>query len=414
MDEFSRVFFGCDTRVTSKALIETAISGCDAIGSLHTDYGVLTTPQLHHCVRMINKDNKALASVEGYNQLVVRSVKELIEGHEYKNRGTLHVDCANGVGFIGWTPLARLLKEYISIELRNTGDGVLNYHCGSEFTQKQQTFPDSYDGHNDKLERCCCMDGDADRLVYFYSNSDEKFCLLDGDKVAALFGLWIHSKLEILKITDKVNMGVVETSYANGSASEFLRKNNIPLSFAKTGVKFVHHEAQKYDIGIYFEANGHGTAIFNNKTLELLRTFDCKDDTQKRAVRDLLSAYQLINQATGDAMTDALMVECILIQRKITHMDWDKMYTSLPSRQSVLKVPSRYDVVCNDSETACVKPVELQNKINDLCKAVKCGRAFVRPSGTEDVVRIYAEADTQENADKLAQDVIAAAKSILG
>lgn len=30
---------------------------------------------------------------------------------------------------------------------------------------------------------------------------------------------------------------------------------------------------------------------------------------------------------------------------------------------------------------------------------------FYRPSGTEDVVRIYAEADTQENADKLAIEV---------
>ena len=31
------------------------------------------------------------------------------------------------------------------------------------------------------------------------------------------------------------------------------------------------------------------------------------------------------------------------------------------------------------------------------------GRAFVRPSGTEDVVRVYAEAETQAGADALAQ-----------
>jgi len=30
---------------------------------------------------------------------------------------------------------------------------------------------------------------------------------------------------------------------------------------------------------------------------------------------------------------------------------------------------------------------------------------FYRPSGTEDVVRIYAEADNQQNADKLAIEV---------
>lgn len=33
---------------------------------------------------------------------------------------------------------------------------------------------------------------------------------------------------------------------------------------------------------------------------------------------------------------------------------------------------------------------------------------FYRPSGTEDVVRIYAEADTQLNADKLAVEISAA------
>ena len=32
-------------------------------------------------------------------------------------------------------------------------------------------------------------------------------------------------------------------------------------------------------------------------------------------------------------------------------------------------------------------------------------RAFVRPSGTEDVVRIYAEARTQEQADQLATSI---------
>jgi len=30
------------------------------------------------------------------------------------------------------------------------------------------------------------------------------------------------------------------------------------------------------------------------------------------------------------------------------------------------------------------------------------GRCFVRPSGTEDVVRVYAEAETREAADQLA------------
>ena len=33
------------------------------------------------------------------------------------------------------------------------------------------------------------------------------------------------------------------------------------------------------------------------------------------------------------------------------------------------------------------------------------GRSFVRPSGTEDVVRVYAESTTQDDADQLAYEV---------
>lgn len=33
----------------------------------------------------------------------------------------------------------------------------------------------------------------------------------------------------------------------------------------KTGVKYLHSKACEYDIGIYFEANGHGTVVFSDK-----------------------------------------------------------------------------------------------------------------------------------------------------
>jgi len=32
-----------------------------------------------------------------------------------------------------------------------------------------------------------------------------------------------------------------------------------------TGVKFLHHKAQEFDIGVYFEANGHGTVVYSGK-----------------------------------------------------------------------------------------------------------------------------------------------------
>lgn len=38
-----------------------------------------------------------------------------------------------------------------------------------------------------------------------------------------------------------------------------------------TGVKHLHHAAIEYDIGIYFEANGHGTVVFSQRFKNELR-----------------------------------------------------------------------------------------------------------------------------------------------
>ena len=58
-----------------------------------------------------------------------------------------------------------------------------------------------------------------------------------------------------------------------------------------------------------------------------------------------------------------------------------------------------------NAERTCVAPAGLQEAINAEVAKVTNGRSFVRASGTEDVVRVYAEGDTQTNADQLAVTV---------
>lgn len=58
-----------------------------------------------------------------------------------------------------------------------------------------------------------------------------------------------------------------------------------------------------------------------------------------------------------------------------------------------------------NAERTCTEPEGLQIEIDSLVKLYSRGRAFVRPSGTEDIVRIYAEASTQQDCDKLAAQV---------
>lgn len=45
----------------------------------------------------------------------------------------------------------------------------------------------------------------------------------------------------------------------------------VPVDCVPTGVKHLHHKAQEYDIGIYFEANGHGTVVYSENANHRMR-----------------------------------------------------------------------------------------------------------------------------------------------
>ena len=63
----------------------------------------------------------------------------------------------------------------------------------------------------------------------------------------------------------------MQTAYANGASTAFMRNNlGIEVAITPTGVKYLHEEADKFDIGIYFEANGHGTVLFSDSLLDRL------------------------------------------------------------------------------------------------------------------------------------------------
>ena len=75
--------------------------------------------------------------------------------------------------------------------------------------------------------------------------------------------------------------------------------------------------------------------------------------------------------------------------------EWDAMYSDLPSRQRKLAVADRSVITTTADETRAVAPRDLQPALDALAARFSSGRCFVRPSGTEDVVRVYAEAATQ-------------------
>ena len=97
----------------------------------------------------------------------------------------------------------------------------------------------------------------------------------------------IKENLQVLGLDNEFKMAAVQTAYANGASTNYIRGLGVDVPIAKTGVqptrfvfvsfyaypfqvKFVHHKAMEYDIGLYFEANGHGTVTFKEHVIKRL------------------------------------------------------------------------------------------------------------------------------------------------
>ncbi|KIH47135.1 hypothetical protein ANCDUO_22809 [Ancylostoma duodenale] len=106
--------------------------------------------------------------------------------------------------------------------------------------------------------------------------------------------------------------------------------------FVPTGVKHLHHAAANFDIGIYFEANGHGTVVFSEKFDQVIRNAEPNSD----AMRRLQLFSRVVNEVVGDAMADLLVVELLLRWYDFSIEDWERnLYSDAPNVQ--LKIPER-------------------------------------------------------------------------
>ena len=85
----------------------------------------------------------------------------------------------------------------------------------------------------------------------------------------------------------------------------------------------MHHAALDFDIGVYFEANGHGTVLFSNSAIEKL---------EKENQSEVLMLARLVNQTVGDALSDLLAVEAVLNLLNWTMEDWANIYSDYPNR----------------------------------------------------------------------------------
>ncbi|KAG0049826.1 Phosphoacetylglucosamine Mutase [Gryganskiella cystojenkinii] len=401
----ANVVYGRDTRPSGESLVAALVDGLKVLDAQSTDYGILTTPQLHYLTRCLNTagtpESYGEPTVEGYYKKLAAAYKILVEGKP--KLSPIILDCANGVGAPKFKEFLPFLGDSFAVKIVNDdidNSSKLNLNSGADFVKTGQRAPVGL--KITPQDRCASFDGDADRIVYYYMDEDNTFKLLDGDKIAGLAAMFIIDLVKAAGI-DNISVGVVQTAYANGASTQYLRNTlNVPVSCVSTGVKHLHHEALKYDVGVYFEANGHGTVVFSPTALKTIYSTEGSSPAQATAVRSLRALSEVINQTVGDAFSDLLLVETILTQRQWTPKIWDQAYTDLPNRLVKVVVKERSIFKTVDAERKLVEPVGLQEAIDAIVLKFRDGRSFVRPSGTEDVVRVYAEAATRPETDELA------------
>ncbi|WP_421680590.1 phosphoglucosamine mutase [Stenotrophomonas bentonitica] len=205
------------------------------------------------------------------------------------------------------------------------------------------------------------FDGDGDRVLM----ADDQGNPVDGDDLLfVLAQAWQRS--------GRLHGPVVGTLMTNFGLEQALERLNIPFQRSNVGDRYVHQALVENNGVLGGEASGH-----------LL----CLD-----------------RATTGDAIVSALQVLEVLRRDG----------TSLRQVLSVLnKVPQKtVNVRLQGAAKATVQAESVQAALLAAQKAVKGrGRAFLRPSGTEPVVRVTVEADSAELMQSTLDSLSAAVKA---
>jgi phosphoglucosamine mutase len=205
-------------------------------------------------------------------------------------------------------------------------------------------------------------DGDADRCLAVTAAGD----VVDGDAILAICALALHERGELREDT------VVATVMSNLGFHHTMRDAGIAVQTTAVGDRYVLEALRERNLSLGGEQSGH--LVF----LDSATTGD-----------GILTGLALLSRmrATGASLAELASV-----------------LTRLP--QTLVNVPVRDRLAVVESE-----------KVADAVNAVEAelgdsGRVLLRPSGTEQLVRVMVEAPTQQEADDIAHrlaDVVASA-----
>ena len=251
------------------------------------------------------------------------------------------LDCANGSA---WN-IAKCVFDALGAKtyvINAEPDGTnINLNCGSTHIEGLAKYVT-----DNQLDIGFAYDGDADRCLCV----DEKGQIIDGDKIMYIYARYLKEHGEL------VNNTVVTTIMSNCGLFKALEELNIEYAKTAVGDKNVHDYMAKNNNCIGGEQSGH--IIF--------------------------SQYA----STGDGILTSLKIMEVMIAKKTTLSKLAEPVIIYPQVLVNVKVKDKSAAV-NDPfvKAATVKAEEILNGN---------GRILLRESGTEPVVRVMAEAESEE------------------
>ena len=386
-----RVFVARDTRISGQMLESALVAGLLSVGIHVYKLGVLATPGVAHLV----KAEKASAGVmisashnpaqdngikffagDGFklDDALEAEIEALLDAEE----DTLPRPSAQGLGDVVEYPEGLRKYQQFLVSTGSELEGmkvVLDTANGAAATSARQIFADlgadltvmaeNPDGlninegvgstHPEKLQELVketgsqiglAFDGDSDRLIAVDENGD----LVDGDRIMYIIGKYLADRGLLAKNT------IVTTVMSNLGLHKALDREGIEKAVTAVGDRYVVEEMRKEGYNIGGEQSGH----------VILMDYNTTGDGQ-------LTAVQLtkIMKETGQTLSE-LAAEVTIYPQKLVNI---RVENSMKDKS--MEVPAI---------AAIIEKMEAEMAGN--------GRILVRPSGTEPLLRVMAEAPT--------------------
>ena len=395
-----KVLLGGDTRESSEWIIRDLEIALESLGVEYSSVGVLPTPAINYCfyemgfdfaidvtashnpyvdngikifergatngVKLCEKGCQAIeAAIIAEKTYALSSTTDRADLHDeaveiYKKHllnylgnadfSGLHIgmDCANGATSVINKTIFESLGAKVELINANPEYGTgINANCGSTHLESLTELVTK-----NSLDFGVAFDGDGDRVLMV----DHLGNTIDGDEIIALLANFLE--LDKIAITVMANQGLL-----NWAAD-----NKIHAEITAVGDSNVAAAMREQDIKIGGEQSGH---------------------------------IILPGEATGDGMLTALMVTKAISKSNQTLRALADIITKFP--QVIVNMPATKEEKAALKEKAEAK--ELLLAYSKKLEEAVSGRLLVRPSGTENLIRITMWGNDEVAIKQLAEDL---------